>query len=404
MSSKRFQKLTLAALKEVPKLEAWPCDHFSECGGCALQDIAYLDQVAAKRSALLELWGDRLSDDLRASYEVVAADEPFGYRLRMDYVCSDDRFGLRMRRRFFAIIDLHECHLIPPALFEQVGEVYRFARSLGIPDYNVYHNTGFLRYLVVRRNIRNEWLLSMVTSEHAYEAELERTAAFALDAGAASVWWLQNPRHADLSFGEPITHWGSEYLPQYVHGRTLLMGPNTFFQNNIAGFEAILEFITPYVEGASRLLDFYAGVGTIGIALSEHVQHIVAAELVGESVDLLRRNVELNGLVDQVEVRAGDVVTALGTDWTSGDVMVVDPPRAGLGPDVCARLNREGPPRIVYISCNPITQIADYEILQAQYRISVVRGFDLFPQTFHAEQVIVLERLHFGDETAILRG
>ena len=393
MSSKRFQKLTTKALDKVERLPDWPCAHYPECGGCALQDVAYADQVAAKRHALLELWSDRLPELIRESYALTPAEDPFGYRLRMDYVCSDDRFGLRMRRRFFAIVDLHECHLIPPPLFEQVHAVYTYARSLGVPDYNVYHTTGFLRYLVVRRNVRDDWLLSFVTSERAYEQELEQTAVFALDQGAASVWWLLNPRHADLSFGEPLGHWGAEHLPQYVLDRKLLMGPNTFFQNNVRGFEAILQYVTPFIAGAPRLLDFYAGVGTIGIALGEHVGQVVAAELAEESVALLRTNVELNGMAGKVEVVGADVVDTIAHAPEPGDVLVVDPPRAGLGPDVCKRLLASGPERIVYISCNPITQLADWEMLQAAYQIIAARGFDLFPQTFHAENVIVLDRL-----------
>jgi 23S rRNA (uracil-5-)-methyltransferase RumA len=393
MSGKRFQKLTTTALKDVPRLSEWPCPHYPECGGCALQDILYVDQVAAKRAALIELWGDRLPAELRDAYVVVAASDAFDYRLRMDYVCSDDRFGLRMRRRFFAIVDLHECHLIPPPLFERVHSVYAFARSLGIPDYNVYRNTGFLRYLVVRRNIRDDWLISFVTSEAAYEREITQAAAYALEAGATSVWWLLNPRHADLSFGEPLGHWGAEHLPQYVLGKQLLMGPNTFFQNNVAGFESILRYVTPFVVGAPRLLDFYAGVGTIGITLADHVAHVVAAELAEESVDLLRANVERNGLLGKIDVLGGDVVDAARRSSEPGDVLVLDPPRAGLGPDVCKRLVANGPDRIVYISCNPTTQIIDCEILATRYRLIAARGFDLFPQTFHVENVVVLDRI-----------
>ena len=392
MSSKRFQKLTTAALDDVQRRQEWPCPHYPECGGCALQDIAYPDQVAAKRTALLQLWGDRLPEDRRDVYTVVPASDPFDYRLRMDYVCSDDRFGLRMRRRFFAIVDLQECHLIPPPLFDKVHAVYTYARSLGIPDYNVYKNTGFLRYLVVRRNVHDEWLLSLVTSEQTYEREIEQAASFALDTGATSVWWLLNPRHADLSFGEPLAHWGAEHLPQSVLGKQLLMGPNTFFQNNVRGFEAILRYVTPHVAGARRLLDFYAGVGTIGITLGEHVEHVVAAELAEESVDLLRMNVELNGMADKVEVIGGDVVDVIQGSSEGGDVLVLDPPRAGLGPDVCKRILAHGPERIVYISCNPVTQVMDWDELQAGYRMVAARGFDLFPQTFHVENVVVLER------------
>ena len=392
MSSKRYQKLTTAALAGRPRLDTWPCSHFQECGGCAVQDYDYSEQVTAKCTALLDLWGERLPAAVRSDFEVQPADDPFGYRLRMDYVCSDDRFGLRMRRRFFAIVDLHECHLIPLPLFEPVRAVYEYARSLGIPDYNVYRNTGFLRYLVVRRNVRDEWMLSFVTSDQAYAGELAQVADYALNAGATSVWWLLNPRHADLSFGEPVTHWGAEHLPQYVLDRKLLMGPNTFFQNNVRGFEAILRYITPYIQGAPRLLDFYAGVGTIGITLGQHAGSVLATEIAEENVALLRSNVELNGMADKVDVIAGDVADVVRAAPEPGDVLVTDPPRAGLGPDVCKRLLAQGPERIVYVSCNPITQIADFDMLSPRYRITAARGFDLFPQTFHVENVAILER------------
>lgn len=393
MSSKRFQKLTIEALKTVPRLTEWRCQHFLECGGCALQDVPYATQVAAKRQALLGLWGERLPETVVADFELIAADDPFGYRLRMDYVCSDDRFGLRMRRRFFAIIDLQECHLIPPPLFEQVHEVYQFARSIGLPDYNVYHNTGFLRYLVVRRNVRDGWLLNMVTSEHEHHESMAQVAAFALGRGATSVWWLHNPRHADLSFGAVLDQWGVEYFPQYVLDRTLLIGPNTFFQNNVRGFEDILGYVRPFISGAPRLLDYYAGVGTIGITLGEEVGRVVAAEIEPESVALLHRNLALNGMADRVEVRGGDVNDVLVRDREPGDVLVLDPPRAGLGADVCKKLVASGPDRVVYISCNPITQITDVDLLQPAYRVVAARGFDLFPQTYHVENVVVLERM-----------
>jgi 23S rRNA (uracil-5-)-methyltransferase RumA len=396
MSSKRFQKAILKALKHTPRLEAWPCRHFPECGGCAMQDIAYSDQLAAKRAALLDIWADALPAAFHDDYQIVAAPDPFGYRLRMDYVCSDDRFGLRVRKRFYAIVDLGECHLIPPSLFDLLRGVYTAAREYGLPDYNVYHNTGFLRYLVVRRNVRDEWLLSFVTSERAYESQMDQAAQAALQAGATSVWWLLNPRHADLSFGEPVRHWGAEFLPQYVLDRTLLMGPNTFFQNNISGFEQILRYITPYVAGAERMIDLYAGVGTIGICLAEHIGKVFAAELSDESVALAQRNIHLNGLEHRVEVVQADVAEVLRDERivhrAPGDVLVVDPPRAGLGPQVCAQLNQHGPGCIVYVSCNALTQAVDCGILHEQYDLVAARGFDLFPQTYHCEHVVVLER------------
>lgn len=357
-----------------------------------MQDIAYEQQTQAKRAALLELWGGRLPQQLREDFAITPAAEPFEYRLRMDYVCSDDRFGLRMRRRFYAIVDLHECHLIPPSLFATLRRVYTTARELGIPDYNVYHNTGFLRYLVARRNTRDEWLLSLTTAVREREAQLDAVAQAALAEGALGVWWQVQERTADVSFGEPLRSWGQPLLPQYVSGRTLLMGPNTFFQNNVAGFEAILAYVEPWVRGARRLVDLYAGVGTIGICLADGVEQVFAAELVEESVDLARRNIALNGLDERVTIVSADTAAVLADERTRGDVLIVDPPRAGLGPDVCTALCELGPARVIYISCNAVTQMIDLEALASQYRVVAARGFDLFPQTFHCEQVAVLER------------
>ena len=222
--------------------------------------------------------------------------ESFGYRLRMDYVCSDDRFGLRVRRRYYAIVDLQECHLIPPSLFETIRSTYAAARELGLPDYNVYHNTGFLRYLVVRRNVRDEWMLAFVTSEHSRAEQMEQAAQAALHAGATSVWWLVNPRTGDTSFGEAVQQWGRQHLPQYELGRTLMIGPNTFFQNNVRGFESIRHYDEPFVAGAGRLVDLYAGVGTIGVCLADRVDKVFAAELSAESVALSQHNIRLNDL------------------------------------------------------------------------------------------------------------
>ncbi len=391
--SKRLEKGITAALKAAPHLDHWPCQHFPICGGCALQDRSYVDQVAAKRQALLGIWGEQLPTTVIDEYVVTPSLEPFNYRLRMDYVCSDDRFGLRQRKRFYSVVDLQECHLIPPLLFAKVRSVYQYVRSLNVPDYNVYHNTGFLRYLVVRRNVRNDWMLTFITAEHDYLDAMAQAAQFALDEGATSVWWLHNPRHADISFGAAFGHWGAQHLTQYIAGAQLLMGPNTFFQNNPQGFEQILDYCAPFVAGATRLVDLYAGVGTIGIVLGRAIEHVLAAELVEESVDLLRVNVELNGVAGKTEIIGGDIAELVRDfAWQAGDVAVLDPPRAGLLPPVCRRLDRHGPQRIVYISCNPITQVADVAML-TQYQIVAARGFDLFGQTYHAENVVVLERV-----------
>src|SRR5258706_3639103 len=204
------------------------------CGGCTFQDRSYEAQVAAKHAALRQLWADDLPPDQLDAIEMVASPEPFAYRTRMDYVASKGRFGLRRGGKFNYIVDLGECHLIPPAAFVVARSLYERAIALGLPDYNLRSHEGFLRYVVVRCSPQGQLLLAFVTAAHAYAMEMEQIAEHALaQPGVAGFHWLLNESLTDVSFGAPLRHWGAETLPMRVGARSLAIGPNTFFQNNI---------------------------------------------------------------------------------------------------------------------------------------------------------------------------
>jgi tRNA/tmRNA/rRNA uracil-C5-methylase (TrmA/RlmC/RlmD family) len=341
----------------------------------------------------------------------------------MDYVTTKGRFGLRMRGRWNYVVELDTCHLIPPDCYATVRRVWEKARELDIPDYHVRTHEGFLRYLVVRRSPQDELLLAAVAaSSEAYTTEMEQLAAYVCEQPTVRGFhWLLNDALTDLSFGTPVRHWGDETLPMGVDdgsggdrsNLTLHIGPNTFFQNNVHLLLPMLEEVEAAVAacGATRIADLYGGVGLIALFLAqrlgngpngpsneandgENTLNIVTVESNAESVELARRNIAEHPLPSTTAVTAVEAETlAFLREQPVGafDCIVVDPPRTGLEEHVCAELRRIAPRRIVYVSCNALTQHCDIHALLPAYRISLLRGYDMFPQTPHVEMVAVLD-------------
>lgn len=400
MRSKEFRNL-VAGLARAGQPAEPRCRHAVECGGCAFQDRQYADQVAAKGAALARLYGEAALIDpaAAASFEVVASPDPYAYRTRMDYVATKGRFGLRARGKFNFIVELSECHLIPPAAFAAARAVYEGACALGLPDYNIRSHEGFLRYVVVRRSPTDQLLIAAVTAAGPYEAEMERLAELALSqAGVLGFHWLLNDTLTDLSFGAPVRHWGAAELPMTAVGATLAIGPNTFYQNNVHLLARLLDDVRAAATAGPAVqrevvADLYGGVGTIALYLAPHVGRVLCVEAVDESAALAERNAAANG-ASNVQAVAQDVLAFLrGRGAGDFRVVVADPPRTGLGPEVCAELLRLAPERIVYVSCNPLTQVEDLRALAQGYALRSLRGYDMFPHTPHVETLAILDHL-----------
>jgi len=376
------------------------CRHARECGGCAFQDHAYAAQVAVKADALRQIWATALPELAVGDIPMVASPDPFNYRTRMDYAANRGRMGLRRSGKFNWVEDLHECHLIPPAAFAVARTVYEHAIALGLPDYHLYAHTGFLRYFVVRRSPQDTLMLAVVTASREHEAEMAQLAEVALaHTEVHSFHWLLNDTVTDLSFGESIMHWGNERLAMQVGSRTLEIGPNTFFQNNVHLLGSLLDEVTgAVVDGGRRtadggnVADLYGGVGTIALHLAEHVGSIVCVEEHAESAALAQHNIALNNVANVTALASDTLAYLRGQQPGAFDAVVVDPPRIGLGLEVCRELLRVAPTRIVYVSCNPLTQVEDTRTLLEGYTLSSLRGYDMFPHTPHMEALAVFDR------------
>ena len=400
-SPKQFRAETLRRIREHPQIEP-RCPHappVGMCGGCSLQSYRYDEQVAAKCTSLFELWQHDLEPAVRDRLHVVASPDAFEYRTRMDYVASKGRFGLRRGGKFNYIVDLHECHLIPPTAFQVTRSVYEHAVQLGLPDFNLRTHEGFLRYIVVRRSPQNTLLLALVTAaspDDATSAAVAQIAEHALAyAEVAGVHWLINDTKTDISFGAYRQHWGDATLAMQVGSHTLQIGPNTFFQNNVHLLLPLLDEVYHAAAhvGAQAIADLYGGVGTIALHLAPIGCPISTVESVEESALLARQNIAANQ-ADHVRAVHADTLDYLRNQAPgSVDVLVADPPRTGLGPDVCREILRLEPARIVYVSCNPLTQLEDVRALGGAYRLQSLAGYDMFPHTPHLEALAVLDRV-----------
>ncbi|WP_129671453.1 23S rRNA (uracil(1939)-C(5))-methyltransferase RlmD [Candidatus Chloroploca sp. Khr17] len=402
MRSKEFRSLVTSLARAGEEQEP-RCPHTTMCGGCAFQDRRYSDQVAAKAEALNRLFAstEQLAPCLPAQpLEVVASPDPYAYRTRMDYVATKGRFGLRARGKFNYIVELETCHLIPPAAFAAAKAIWNSATELGLPDYNLRTHEGFLRYVVVRRSPTDALLLAVVTAEGAqYEPAMHALAQVALaQPGVVGFHWLLNASRTDLSFGTPVRNWGNATLLMRAGATELAIGPNTFFQNNVHLLERLLDDVRDAVIAASvpgqalpTVGDLYGGVGTLALHLAPHAATVMCVEAVEESAVLAARNAEAHG-VTNVQAFAQEVLPFLQSSAASQlDLVVADPPRTGLGPEVCAELLRLAPARIVYVSCNPLTQIEDLQLLTRRYRVEQLQGYDMFPHTPHVETMAILD-------------
>ncbi len=365
--------------EDLPRGETPRCPHFGECGGCALQDVPYAAQVAAKEAALGALLGREV--------HVVPSPEPYGYRHRMDYIVAFGKVGLRKRGDYRTVVDLRECHIVPPRVSGLLAEVREWVSELGIRGYNFVTNRGDLRYLTTRyAPSSGELMVVLVTASG--ETKVLPLAERLLGRAESVVWAVQG-RHGNDSRGEVRRTWGAPVIRQTIRGRRFTIGPNTFFQNNLLLADTLFTEVARHLRG--DVLDLFCGVGVVGIAASDNLTRLLGVDNVPESIERARVNAASNG-IEGAEYILEDANHFLAfREGPPPDTVVVDPPRSGLAPKLVRKLNRLGAPNLVYISCNPKTFAVDLAGLEA-YQLEEISGFDMFPQTPHVELVSRLRR------------
>jgi 23S rRNA (uracil1939-C5)-methyltransferase len=392
------------------------CRHFEVCGGCQWQDLAYEEQLHWKHLQVQEALRHLKSLNPEAVMTPVASPQPRYYRNKMEFTFAPQSWraagesaasrglalGLHVGDSSEHIFDLEECFLQSPQAPVIVREVRDWCRKSGLPAYNTRSHRGFWRFLVLREGKRTGQALAQVITSDQGEAKAVGALGAHLKAkfpGLTTMVHSISRKRAQVARGEASrTLWGPGYIEEVLGGLRLRISANSFLQTNTEAAENLYQAVSGLGEftGNETVWDLYCGAGSIALYLAAQVKRVAGFELAPAAVDDAYVNCRLNG-IDNCRFQAGDLKEQIRQALRIGDpprpeVVVTDPPRAGMHPEVVQALLELAPPRLIYVSCNPATLARDLGRLEEKYDVSAVQPFDLFPHTGHIECVARLDR------------
>ena len=386
------------------------CAHAGSCGGCRFQDLAYEAQLELLRGHISESLAEALVPIAEVD-PVIGCPEPWSYRNKMELsfgairwveedepegVDRDFALGFHAPGRFDRVLDVHECHLIFDGGIELVRTARTLAKELELTAWNQHTHEGCLRHLVLRHGFHTgETLAYLVTSRDGADVD-EFLARFAeLHPELTTLVHGVNSGVADVArASERRLLRGDGWITERLHGVEFRISPESFFQTNTPQAERLFEVVLEEAcaEGAELVHDLYCGAGSISLLLARSAGHVRGFELSGEAVADAEANAHRNQ-ISNVSFVAGDLAETIGEVSETPEVLVCDPPRAGMHERVVERMIELAPPKIVYVSCNVHTAARDLgRLVQSGYELVRARPVDLFPHTPHVECVFTLER------------
>jgi 23S rRNA (uracil1939-C5)-methyltransferase len=397
------EALATEVLEAGPNRVDAPCAHYPACGGCRFQDLAYEAQVESKAAQVADALR-RIGGIAEAPLEpILPAAEIFHYRNKLEYSFTQTdggtALGFHRAGRWDEVLDIEKCWLTTDLGNAVRNAVRAWARADRLIAYDQETQSGYLRHLVVREG-RNtgQVLVQLVTAP----GEKFDTGGFVdtlrVFPEVRSIHWSENDSPAEVTNLPTQLLWGEEAIEEQLCGLRFRVRPNAFLQTNTAMAERLYEIAREFaaLTGDETVYDLYCGIGTIGLVLAHDALTVWGIDVSEESIACALENAELNG-IGNAAYFAGNVGQALGElRERSGepDVVVVDPPRAGLAGKALRRLGEIGAGRIVYVSCNPTTLAGDVKRLADDYGYALRRAkpVDMFPHTPHVETVALLER------------
>ncbi len=398
------EALATEVLRPGPERVEAPCAHFPACGGCRFQDLAYEAQLEQKQLQVRDAL-ERLAGIAEPPLEQIVPCEPeiFHYRNKVEYSFTSTEagpaLGFHRAGRWDEVLEIDRCWLIDD-LGNAIRDAVRdWAREEGLEAYSQTDGSGYLRHLVLRQG-RNtgQALVQLVTApgekfEAGYFVDVLRRFP-----EVRSIHWSVNDTLAEVTNLPSLLLWGEEWIEEELGGLRFRVRPNAFLQTNTAMAEQLYALAREAagLTGGETVWDLYCGIGTIGLSLAGDALTVWGIEVSEESVACALENAVLNGITNAAFFagNVGEVVEELLERSGAPDVVVVDPPRAGLAGKALRRLGRIGAPRLVYVSCNPTTLAGDVKALRDEhdYELKRLTPVDMFPHTPHVESVSLLER------------
>ena len=394
------------------------CKHFGICGGCRWQHLPYEMQLEAKRQQVYDQLVRIGHLDVPEIRPVLGSDKNRYYRNKLEFTFSSRRWfetpvdfeqlpeneriglGFHVGRYFDRVLDIEHCWLQDSPSNEIRLFLKEYAIEHGLEFYDIRQNQGYMRNIVIRNNEAGNVMLIVV---FAYDDPATRTPLLQAVADRfpqiTSLYYVINTKLNDsIADQTPLLFKGDDAIWEKMENLTFKIGPKSFYQTNTAQAYKLYSTARDFaaLTGSEVVYDLYTGTGTIAQFVSSKASKVVGIEYVPEAIQDARENAKNNDITN-CEFFAGDMKDVLNAQFIADhgrpDVIILDPPRAGIHPDVARVILDAAPERIVYVSCNPASQARDLSLLAAHYRITAVQPVDMFPHTHHVENVCALTRL-----------
>lgn len=402
--------VTPSAIRVEPR-----CEHFGTCGGCRWQHLPYQFQIEAKQRQVKDALDRIAKIEYPGIMPILGSNSIYGYRNKMEYTFSNkcwltfeqmrsgeefpdrDAAGFHIPGAFDKVLDIKKCHLQDDLGNRLRLFVKKYCKDNNLPFYDLRAQHGFMRTLMIRIASTGEVMVVAVVGSD----DVERTKAMlnALNAEfpeITSLHYVINLKVNDSIADQNVIHFsGKPYIEEEMEGLKFRVGPKSFYQTNSLQAYELYKVVRDFagLTGNELVYDLYTGTGTIANFVSHSARHVIGIEYVKEAIDDAIINSQANGITN-TEFYAGDMKDVLTDGFIAEhghpDVMIVDPPRAGMHHDVVDVILRAMPKRIVYVSCNPATQARDLQLLDTAYKVEAVQPVDMFPHTHHVENVVRL--------------
>ena len=402
----------LEILKESEKSTDPVCEHFLHCGGCAHQHLDYTEQIEQKRKQVEDIFSRQAGIKNFQVSALIPAEEIYHYRNKMEFTFSSRRWilsdekkdaesdfalGLHIPRRWDKILNINTCHIQQVVGNEIVNFVREESKKLGLKPYDQKTHNGFLRHLVLRFGIHTgDIMVNIVTSYEKTELLVPLVdSLISRFPEITSILNNVNRSKADTAYGEwENTLYGASCIEEKIDDLTFEISSNSFFQTNTRQAEKLYAEILKEAKltGKEIVFDLYCGTGTMALYLARQAKEVIGFEVVGVAVEDAIRNSVRNGIGNVQFVRTNLEKYRPDNSLPVPDVVVVDPPRAGLQGSAVKSILSFGAKRIIYVSCNPSTQARDtLAFKQGGYELKSMVIIDMFPHTPHVETIGVFE-------------
>ncbi len=393
------------------------CIHFGICGGCKWQHLPYKLQLQYKEKQVRDNLTRIGKTDLPDIRPIIGSSEIYLYRNKLEYTFSDKRWltkeevvsdkkfekedalGFHIPGLFDKVLDIEECHLQPEPSNSIRNAVRQYAHKNDLQFFDLREQKGFLRNIVIRNSLEGK---VMVIAVFFYDDVEKRNGLLDFLASefpqiTSLMFVINSKRNDSLNDQNPILYKGDDHLVEEMEGLRFRIGPKSFYQTNTRQALELYRVAKDFagLSGKEIVYDLYTGTGTIANYLAAYADKVVGIEYVAEAVQDAKINSEINGIRNSYFF-AGDMKDVLSESFfkTHGkpDVIITDPPRAGMHEEVVKIIASAASEKIVYISCNPSTQSRDIQLLSDSYYIAAVQPVDMFPHTHHVENVVLLKR------------